>query len=418
MNQPLRILALGPQHVFPPVDGGKEGIFGAIAAVARQAQLTYAFPTLVPQGDPTLEGYAKAGVRAIPVPFEPVETIGLVVRATASLRPYKFEKYGGAAAARAFDRALPNEQFDAILCHNAHTVQLAERLSRMRGWKLPMILREHNIEYEIVTSYRMSLSPLAKVAALPFEWLTIREEQSTWRRADCVAFLSDHDLEHARATGVPGRFVLAREGTPQPARRHPGHPGRDAPLLVLLNPRAAQSVVNLRDFVRDYWLPLRDASAPALQGIELHVTGVTSEQLATLIAQPAARLASAGVKGLGFIPDLATVFATGLALVSPTFVGGGVRKKLLEALANELPAIATPLDLDTCNFYEAGRNILRMTDSASFADAVALLRDNPARWQALSASGRDTIDEYASWDGYADVIVESFRSLLAGRHDR
>lgn len=404
----LRLLALGPQDVFPPVDGGKEGIFGALQALARLCDVTYVYPGAAPSKP--LDGYLGAGVRAVPLPWMPVETPALIAGATLRLRPYKFEKYCTAQAVKTCLQHLPDTAYDGILCFHAHTARLGEALREALGLRVPVVVREHNIEYELVASYRSFLKPLARLAAWPFEKLTVREEQRIWRQADAVAFLSDRDLATAQASGVPGRFVLAREGIPTPPRRQAHAPGRDAALLVLLNPKATQSVANLRDFVHRYWL--QAAQDPRVGDTALHVTGLSTPELARLIDVEAPRLQAARVQGLGFLQELAPTLASSLALVSPTFVGGGIRKKVLEAMAHQLPVIATQLDLDTCAYFTAGENILDMGNLEHFCTQVQRLRDDPALWSRLSEAGRSTVETYASWDRCAATLVTEIETLI------
>lgn len=414
----LRLLALGPQNVFPPVDGGKESIFGALGAVASRAHVTYAFPTMAHAKTEStgLPEYDERGVRSVPVAFQPVESVALVVAATLALRPYKFEKYGSSRAVDAFDAAIPRERFDAIICHHAHTVRLAERLCQRRSWHIPILLREHNVEYELVGSYRDSLSGTRRLAASLFAALTQREEMSIWTRVDATAFLSDQDLATAQASGACGEFVLAREGIPLPPRRNAHHPGADAPLLVLLNPRATQSVANLKMFLHEYWLPLRECNALPFK-TELHVTGVDTADLGRLCDLAPAALEAAGVRGLGFLQSLEATLAGALGLISPTFMGGGIRKKVLEAMAAELPVIATDLDIGTCIYFECGRNILLLGDLTAFAGIVARLRDDAPFWASVSAAGRGTVEEFANWDAYATVVLDTLNKLVQTRSD-
>lgn len=403
-----KVLALGPQDVYPSVDGGKESIYGALAALARSADVTYAYPA---SGKSTVEGYAEIGVTAIPFPYLPKDRPASILSATLSGKPYKFEKYGSAAAVRALNAAVPETAFVAIVCHHAHTYGLARRFARLRNLKVPIVVREHNIEYALVESYRDSLVGVKRIAASIFAWLTRREELRIWREADAVAFLSDQDLRTAQA--VIGththRFFLAREGVPLPHRRPPRYPGSQAPLLVLLNPKATQSVLNLCDFVHRYWLPLREQGR--LDNDLLHVTGVTDEHLAGLIALDIGRMREAGIRGLGFLHTLAPTLETSLVLVSPTFVGGGVRKKVLEAMANQLPVIATELDIGCCDYFQRDINILPLDDAGQFAETVQRLRDDPVLWRELSERARDTVEEHASWERYGEVMFDIIQDM-------
>lgn len=410
MNR-LSILTFGPQPVFPATDGGKEGIFGALQALAKQCDVIYAFPSGVAGVD--TDGYALAGIEALPVNWIVQEDIWLILSSLFRLTPYKFDKYSCRAAIDIFAAALNGRTFDAILCFHAHTARLGQGVAAALGVDVPILVREHNIEYELIASYRRSLGPVKRLAALPFELLTRREEQRIWREAAAIAFLSDLDLTIARNTGNAGRFVLAREGVPIPARRVVQHPGRDARLLVLLNPKATQSVANLKEFLSGYWSAAADD--PRLASTFLQVSGVSTVQLASLTGIEASLLNDLRVHGLGFVDDLSSVFSTSLALVSPTFVGGGIRKKVLEAMAHQVPVIATRFDIDVCNYFSEGINILEMQDTESFCAAVARLKSEPTFWAQLSQAGRITVEEHANWDQCAATIVKEIHELLAAR---
>lgn len=396
-----KVLALGPQNVYPPVDGGKEGIYGALRALALHADVTYAYPatSLNP-----CHGYAKIGVTGVPFHYVPEDRPLSILSATLAGKPYKFEKYSSDAAVRALSEAMPATAFTTIICHHAHTYGLARRFARLRDLKVPILVREHNIEYELVESYRDSLRGIKHAAASLFAWLTRREELRIWQQADAVGFLSDQDMRTAQEAVGSGLslFFLAREGVSIPPRREVRHPVAEAPLLVLLNPRASQSVVNLRRFVHHYWLPLRERHL--IDNEMLHVTGVTQEQLSELIELDVGIMSGSGIHALGFLPSLTSTLEGALALVSPTFVGGGIRKKVLEAMAHQLPVIATDLDISCCDYFKPHKNILPMGDADSFANTVRRLRVDDAHWLKLSSLARDTIEKYANWELYGSEI--------------
>ena len=407
----LTILAFGPQNVFPATDGGKEGIFGALQALVNRCNVIYAFPSGLEKVN--TDGYTRAGIEVCPVNWTLQESPLRIIASLCRLTPYKFEKYSSKLAIDIFSAALRGREFDAILCFHAHTARLGQGVAAKLGFDAPVLVREHNIEYELVASYRRSLGAFKRFAALPFQILTRREEQRIWQEADSIAFLSDLDLEIARSAGSGGRFILAREGVPIPARRVIHHPGHAAPLLVLFNPKATQSVANLKEFLFDYWADA--ANDPRLVDTFLLITGISTVQLASLMGIEPSRLNDLRVRGLGFVDDLSPAFSSALALVSPTFVGGGIRKKVLEAMANQLPVIATRFDIDVCKYFSAGYNILEMYDTESFCVAVDRLKSESALWIQLSEAGRLTIEEHANWDQCAATIVHEIRYLLAKR---
>jgi glycosyltransferase involved in cell wall biosynthesis len=183
-------------------------------------------------------------------------------------------------------------------------------------------------------------------------------------------------MDNALKSGVIGNFFLAREGVPIPAKRIKAYPGKDSALLILFNPKSIQNILNIKKFFYDYWIYA--AGDQRIATTCLRVTGVSTEELAELIDLDVSKLNQLRVKGIGYIDDLSSLFQDSIALVSPTFIGGGIRKKILEAMANQIPVIATPLDVKVSNFFSPGRNILVMHDVDSFCDSVSTLKVNPS----------------------------------------
>jgi glycosyltransferase involved in cell wall biosynthesis len=411
----LTLLGIGPKAPWPVTCGGSEGIHGAIEALARHFDVVYACPAPAASAE-QIEHYDRIGVEYRPIGFEPSESLGDIVSATLQGLPFKFHKYSSGKALAAFDREVGSINPDAILCFHAHTEALGRGLCKLRGWNVPIVLREHNIEYEMARSICSSMSPLKRLAAEPFLRLTEREERRMWARSDCVAFLSESDLAAARATGIRGRFELVPEGVPLPPRRTVSYPGTNAPLLIPFNPNALQSRNNTIKFLRDYWRAV--ANLPLLAGTRLAVTAVDAPQLAALSGISEEEQRNLRIDALGFLPSLAPWFQSALAVVAPTFFGSGIRKKVLEAMANQVPVVATELDLGTCHYFDAGRNILLMGEPSAFAQTVAALRNSPEQWLTLVESGRATVEEHASWEGFARAMRGQIEALLAGRAGR
>jgi glycosyltransferase involved in cell wall biosynthesis len=403
-----RLLCLATQEPWPATDGGKEGIHGAVEALARDADLLLAC-----QGKPASpaasEHFSKMGVRYCPVDADLGGGPLHIAKSMLMLKSFKFHKYGTPALTRRFAAVIDGFVPDAIVCFHAHMEEMGQRLKQQFGWRVPVVVREHNIEYELVESYLAALPRWQQRLTAPVAWLTRRAEYAIWQRADITAFLSDRDHATALASGVKGNLVLAPEGVPIPPARIARRPEGADRLLVPLNRKAPQSVANLRAFLRDYWLP--SVQRGALPGVQLDVTGVTPEQLELATGVSPAHQRDGRVEALGFLPELQPAFARALAVLAPTFIGGGIRKKILEAMANQVPVIATDLDIGTCSYFTAGQNILRLGSPDEFVATIETLRSDLALWQQLSDQGRGTVEQHANWARFAEVIFDSLEEL-------
>jgi glycosyltransferase involved in cell wall biosynthesis len=93
----------------------------------------------------------------------------------------------------------------------------------------------------------------------------------------------------------------------------------------------------------------------------------------------------------GFVPDLEGLLARATAFVAPIVSGGGLRVKLLEAMAGGCAVVSTPLGLNGIP-AEPGREVVRVAAVEEFAGVVLRLADDPAFARRVGAAGRALVD--------------------------
>ena len=93
--------------------------------------------------------------------------------------------------------------------------------------------------------------------------------------------------------------------------------------------------------------------------------------------------------------------------VVPMRIGGGVRLKLLEALALELPVVSTSMGAEGLAGLRAGEHCLMSDDAAGFAEATLRLLDDPALGRRLGVAGRALACRRYDWT----VIVPQLEAL-------
>jgi glycosyltransferase involved in cell wall biosynthesis len=103
-----------------------------------------------------------------------------------------------------------------------------------------------------------------------------------------------------------------------------------------------------------------------------------------------------GIEALGFVENLAPMYAVAMIAVCPIRRGSGTRIKIIEAAVNGRPVVSTTVGAEGLMF-KVGAEILIMDDAKGFADAcVGLLRD-PARAAMIGeAALRRARSEYRS----------------------
>jgi glycosyltransferase involved in cell wall biosynthesis len=108
------------------------------------------------------------------------------------------------------------------------------------------------------------------------------------------------------------------------------------------------------------------------------------------------------VEALGFVDDLATVYASARCAVVPLLQGGGTPLKLIEALAHGLAVVATPLAAAGLQLH-SGEHCLLADGGEAFAEAlVVVLRDGAPD---LGRRGRILVQERYSIEALSALVA-------------
>lgn len=108
-------------------------------------------------------------------------------------------------------------------------------------------------------------------------------------------------------------------------------------------------------------------------------------------------LPSDAVTVVGEVPDARIWIAGAAVYVVPMRIGGGVRLKLLEALALEAPVVSTALGAEGVVGLHDGEHCLIADSAPQFAQAVLRLFANPALGVQLGGAGRTLVQQHYDW---------------------
>jgi glycosyltransferase involved in cell wall biosynthesis len=148
-------------------------------------------------------------------------------------------------------------------------------------------------------------------------------------------------------------------------------------------------------------------------------------RLAIVGRQPSPRVRRldelAGVQVEADVPDMTDWLSRGGLYACPMVAGTGIKNRLLEAMANGVPCVASSLALRGLE-TQPGRELLLADGAREFADALVALLEDPARGAALGRAGRDYVARQHSWASvassheqlYGEVISEARGRTMAG----
>jgi glycosyltransferase involved in cell wall biosynthesis len=93
----------------------------------------------------------------------------------------------------------------------------------------------------------------------------------------------------------------------------------------------------------------------------------------------------------GYVDDPAPYLADASMMVIPLHAGGGMRVKILNALAQGIPMVSTTVGCEGISVTN-GKDILIADDSQSFAEAIVRLLMDPSLNEKITRAGRQTVE--------------------------
>jgi polysaccharide biosynthesis protein PslH len=308
------------------------------------------------------------------------------------------------------DRLLARARFDAVLVEGS----LLTRFDF--GVDVPMVLDEHNVEYEVLKrTYRTERSPLRKCFGMLEYHKFRREEVAAWRRASWVVFTSERERQMMHSDGVSTRSTVVFNGVDldylEPS---PGAPDANAIVFTgRIDYRPNTDAVLY--FVREV-LQLVHRERP-----EVVLTVVGGD-----VPRVVERLAGPRVHVTGRVPDVRPYWRRAAVAIAPIRFGGGTRLKVVEAMAMARPVVSTSLGCEGIDAV-SGEHLLVADSPREFADAILRLLEDPGLAEALGRRGRALVEAEYAWHSLAgrleDVLLQAanargimVKGAAAGNH--
>jgi len=401
----LRVLLVKPVLPYPPDQGTRVVSFALLDALRASCDVTVLARRIETGEQASVAALEALGVRVVVV--VPGNRRDPVRRAAYKLAYHARSLASGRSLKSLYDcpgvliraaRELARENFDVVIVEYWQMYPLLHVFPENRT-----VLLTHDID-RVVNHQRALLEPSAwKRARALRRWRQEeREEVAAYRAATRVLALTPRDAESVRALAGPGTTVSVLPfGLPESAFAAPLAARNSRNLLFLGAMGAAFNRDAIVYFVRDIHPHLAD-----IPGLTVSVVG------GALPAAVASFAERPGVEVPGHTRDITPFLARAAALVVPLRYAGGLRIRILEALAAGLPVVATPQAVAGLD-VEPGKHLMVAETPAGFRDAVQRILDEPGFAASLAREGRDL-----AWERYGPrARAEGIRACLEGLAD-
>ncbi|HEY2932227.1 MAG TPA: glycosyltransferase family 4 protein [Acidobacteriota bacterium] len=114
------------------------------------------------------------------------------------------------------------------------------------------------------------------------------------------------------------------------------------------------------------------------------------------------------IRVTGFVEDLYALVSEYPIMINPMVSGGGIKNKVLEALALEMAVVSTPLGMESIAGAVNGRHYVEASTPEEMAESVLALLKDPTRCEALGSNARQLILAQYTWEH----VGKKLRSVL------
>ncbi|QXX76680.1 hypothetical protein MHY1_p00202 (plasmid) [Methylovirgula sp. HY1] len=255
--------------------------------------------------------------------------------------------------------------------------------------------------FKVIDTHDVFSTKSRKVAAFGVDdglglAMSTQDEANLLTTADLIIAIQCEEAEELRQIAPNMKVITVGVDMPIPPT---DQKAPERPIILLVASGNPMNTKGLRDFLRFAWPRV----IKAIPDAELHVVGAVGAALSG---------DELGVRWLGHVDDLGSVYAQARLIINPAVAGTGLKIKTLEALAYLRPIVLWPSGVD--GMQPALRELCEcVTDWFAFTEAVIrLLCDDSARQRLLLA--KDQIAEMLSPNTVYDELEKVLRDRFSG----
>jgi glycosyltransferase involved in cell wall biosynthesis len=329
------------------------------------------------------------------------------VRAQVSGYPYYVEKYADGRLAAQVRRIVREFQPDAVQIEYLQLAPYCRDLRQMRdatGQTTPrLILNSHELgSVPRERRARRTGNPLVawRARAEAAAWRRLQVSATAW--ADTTLCVTPED--HALYDAMGGHhLVTVPLGMDLSALAADWEPDAEHETYLFVGSFGHRPNVLAAEFLLDRVWPQVAAERP---GAQLVLIGRGSD---TFLSQqiPPDQWRTRQIKALGFVDDLSEHFRRCRLFVAPLPEGGGIKIKILEAMARGVPVVTTPVGAEGIAGPDSGALTIAACDDAFAAAVLRDAADLPG-CRRRSVTARHLMEEHFSWAGITDRLAELY----------
>jgi sugar transferase (PEP-CTERM/EpsH1 system associated) len=392
----MRILQITPRIPYPPDDGGKIGIFNITKYLSmRGHKITLLSLDSIPVKDMSgLEKFCNV---------EPVfaNTSNSYLKMFLNLfspSPYTMSKYYIKDFETKLYNLLKKNRFDIVHIDSLHMAYYGKMIKSY--FNIPIVLREHNVESVIWERYYQESSNLLKKIYAGMQFKKVYKYESKILEVfDKCLMITKEDEKRIKQMNPKIKTAVVPAGVDT---------SKFFPMDIPEEPYSIVSVASMD------WMPNIDGVIWFYKKIFPKIKReIPSAKLYIVGKNPPLEIKNIVDKNVivtGYVEDVREYIAKAAVFIVPLKVGGGMRIKILNALAMSKAIVSTSVGCEGIEVTD-GKNICVANREEDFARKIIELMLDREKRERIGKNGLELIRKKYTWEKMASLIEEEYIKL-------
>lgn len=398
----MKILMISSYLPYPLHSGGQIRLYNLIKELSEKHEITLICEKRKYQTKDDVKNLEKICKKVITVERQKQWSINNIAKTTITSHSFLVTGHTHLEMQKKINEELLNEKFDLIHVETFYVLQ------NLPVTSLPIVLAEHNIEYQVYQKF-VNNAPFIMRPILSLDILKIkREEEAAWKQVKKVVSVSEEDKKIMKEVGVDSDIV-------------PNGVNIDEFMFKSKIKNQKLKILFIGDFK---WIQNQDSIKFIIEEIWPEIKSKIKNQKSKIDLKlwVVGRTIPDGVKNLtsdldvifdeeSSVKSAPEIFQEADILLAPIRVGGGTSYKILESLSSGTPVVTMPMSATAIQAKD-NQHLMVGENAKKLAEKTIALLEDEKLYKKIATQGRELIEEKYSWKNISKSLEQVYKNVI------